>query len=160
MNDSVGISFSNRLWGLKIGLGLALLVGMGAYSGIVGSNLYPAFADFLKDPDRYDGTRFMVQFVILKGYDGPGKFRIVDLRGRMIQVLGDIPPGQEGCFMSFEGTFKSPGYLILGKRWHIYKHDTLKLIVSAPALLGVGLFFLGRFRFNLRRFRFEDMHSA
>ena len=154
--QKVSAVFSDRHRWLKIGLPAALLLAMCIYSAIVGSRLYTAFADFLKDPDRYDGTEFTVQFTIVKGYEGPDRFTIADLPGRRIQVEGHIPPGQEGCFISFDATFKSPGYLILGKRWHIYQHDTLKLIISAPALLGVGLFFLGRFRFRLRRFRFEE----
>ena len=148
--------FSDRHRLLKIGLPAAALLAMCVYSAIAGPNLAPRFSDYLKDPARFDGTRLIVQFTQVDRYDGPGKFTVRDIRGNRIAVMGAIPPGQEGCFISFEAVFRSPGYLILGKTWHIYARDTLKLVVSAVALIGVAVFFLRRFRFNLRRFRFEE----
>lgn len=135
---------------------MVLLVGMCVYSAIVGPKRLPAFTDFLKDPERFDGARFMVQFTMISEYKGPDRFTVADLKWNQIEVMGKIPRGNKGCFISFEATFKSPGYLVLGERWHIYTHDTAKLVVSAPALLGVVIFFLRRFRLNLGRLRFEE----
>ena len=121
-----------------------------------GQGLRTSFSDHLQDPASFDGTRLMVQFTQIKSYDGPDRFTVRDIRGNRIEVIGRIPPGHKGCFISFEATFRRPGYLILGDKWHIYAGDTQKLIVSAVGLIGVAVFFLRRFRFNLRRFRFEE----
>jgi len=148
--------FSDRHRWLKIGLPAALLLAMCIYSAIAGPKLMPRFADYLQDPARFDGTRFVVQFTQIKRYDGPDRFTVQDIWGNRIDVTGSIPHGEEGCFISFEAVFKSPGYLVLGEYWHIYARDTQKLVVSALALVGVMVFFLRRFKPNLRRFRFEE----
>lgn len=135
---------------------MAAMVAMCIYSGIAGPKLLPDFVDYLKEPARFDGQHLMVQFTQVKTYLGADRFVVQDIRGHRIEVEGRIPPGQEGCFISFEAEFKSPGYLILKDRWHIYARDTEKLVVSAVGLIGVAAFFLRRFRFNLRRLRFED----
>lgn len=148
--------FSDEHRRLKIALSAALLLAMCIYSGIVGPKLKPRFYDFLEDPARFDGTRLMVQFTQIKEYIGPDRFVARDIRGDTIEVEGKIPPGHEGCFISFDAVFRSPGYLVLGEPWHIYARDTLKLIVSVVGLIGVAVFFLIRFKFSLRRFRFEE----
>ncbi|MCD6326606.1 hypothetical protein J7M28_03495 [bacterium] len=155
MGDRLSILFSDKLRWLKIALPLLILAALCVYSGIKGPELAPHFSDYLKDPDRFDGTQFMVQFTMVKEIKGPERFVVADLNGRRIDVVGSIPSGSEECFISFEAIFKAPGYLILQKPWHIYSKDRLKLYVSAIALLGVMAFFLRRFRFNLRRFCFE-----
>jgi len=156
LRQKVPALFSDERRWLKIGLPSALLLAMCIYSAIAGPKLLPRFADYLKDPARFDGIRFMVQFTQIKRYDGPDRFTVQDIWGNRIDVTGSIPAGEEGCFISFEAVFKSPGYLVLGERWHIYARDTQKLIVSAVALLGVMVFFLRRFRVNPRRIRFEE----
>ena len=147
--------FSDRRRWLKIGLPGAVLLAMCIYSAVAGPKRMPRFADYLKDPARFDGRSLLVQFTQIRRYEGPDKFTVQDIWGDRIQVRGHIPPGQVGCFISFYATFNKPGYLVLGEKWHIYRWDTVKLVVSATALIGVLLFFLRRFRFNLRRFRFE-----
>ena len=144
----------DHLW-LKVGLPIVLLVALCIYSGIQGPKRLQHFADFLKDPDRFDGTEFMAQFTMVKEVS-PESFVVADLKGRRIEVRGRVPPGSEECFISFQAVFKSPGYLLLKEPWHVYSKDRLKLYVSAIALSGVAVFFLRRFRFNLRRFRFEE----
>jgi len=156
LQQSVPAFLSDRHRWLKIGLPAALLLAMCIYSAIAGPKLLPSFADYLKDPGRFDGTRLIVQFTQIKQYNGPDRFIVQDIRGNRIEVEGKVAPGQEGSFISFDAVFRSPGRLILGEPWHIYARDTLKLVVSAVALIGVAVFFLLRFRFNLRRFRFEE----
>ena len=156
MADGISILFSDKRRWLKIALPLLILVALCIYSGIKGPQLAPHFADYLKDPERFDGTQFMVQFTMVKEIKSPERFVVADLNGRRIDVVGSIPSGSEECFISFQATFKAPGYLILQDPWHIYSKDRLKLYVSAIALLGVMAFFLRRFRFDFRRFYFEE----
>jgi len=154
--NKVPALFSDRHRWLKIGLPGTLLLAMCIYSATAGPERMPRFADYLRDTAHFDGTSLLVQFTQIKRYDGPNRFTVQDIWGNRIEVIGTIPPGQMGCFISFEALFKKPGYLVLGKKWHIYSLDTLKLVVSAIALAGVALFFLRRFRFNPSLFRFEE----
>ena len=156
MPTKVSALFSDRHRWLKIGLPGALLLAMCIYSATAGPKRMPRFVDYLKDPARFDGTSLLVQFTQIKRYGGPGRFTVQDIWGNRIEVIGTIPPGQGGCFISFEALFKKPGYLVLGEKWHIYSLDTFKLVVSAVALVGVAFYFIRRFRLNARRLRFEE----
>jgi len=159
--NKVPALFSDRHRWIKIGLPGALLLAMCIYSATAGPKRMSRFADYLREPARFDGASLLVQFTQIKRYDCPNnRFTVQDIWGNRIEVVGTIPPGQMGCFISFEALFKKPGYLVLGKKWHIYSSDTLKLIVSAVALVGVALFFLRRFRFNPRRLRFEERRQC
>lgn len=149
------IFFSDDYVWLKVGLPIIVLVALCVYSGIEGPKRLQHFADFLKAPERFDGTEFMVQYTMIKEIH-PDRFVVANLKGRRIEVKGKVPPGNEECFISFQAVFRSPGYLELREPWHIYSKDRLKLYVSAIALAGIAIFFIRRFRFNLRRFRFEE----
>lgn len=156
MRRVVSALFSNRLLWLKIALPASVLVCFSILSGVQGPRLLPRFTDFLKEPERFDGAELLVQFTMIERYAGPGRFVVHDIWGNRIEVLGQIPEGQDGCFISFRAKFKAPGYLILGKPWHIYRYDTAKLIVSAAALLTLLVLFARSFGLNIRRLRFEE----
>ena len=110
--------------------------------------------DCLADPERYEGRRITLATEVTVVQTWPDSL-IVHQAGLKVKVIG--PPGnvRPGEYVSLIARFRSPGRLEL-EALHPARGRRAKIVWSILPLLLLAFFWLAAYRFDCRRFNWEE----
>ncbi len=135
----------------RIAFFLLVLGGLIAYGAC--TNPLITLSMCLDDPQRWDGTMIVVGNESVVRAVEENSFTISYL-GKLVRVKGRLPAEAVGQFIIFRARFTAPDRLE-AVEIHVANGRRAKIVLSLLPTIGIGIWFMRRFRFNLRSMMFE-----
>lgn len=124
--------FSDRGRGLKILLGIVVLVGLGARYAWVAMHLETGYRWCLESPQERDGSPVVFPLWEVTGIDDPGHYRISKII-RDVPVEGDATPLKLGDTVSVAGSFRAADAMVVEREREIH---VLRVYKEALGIVG------------------------